>query len=482
MPTYATPTPSVWWGTRTEARDVITTDTPTAADDLLRVDGSAGAFTITLPPAGALAGKRLTLLRTEGSANSVTVDANGAETIGSSASTTLDGEGKSVTVQAREDGSGWDHLSEFLSVHGPALVIESDAPADALTLNATYVAIGGTGSSGTMRFNLSTGTLGVGDGPHSAYRVAATSAGTGAYLANDVPNGDWPFIFDAASGSGLQGIDVNSGDGRLRLRDSGGTEGVRITPNGDSYLLGGDLGLGTSGPDEKLHLEDAGDTWVHIESTGASNVGLRLTMANGSQDVLRLDSNNNLIMANTSGTHSGDFFFDSENDWHWRLGGSTTYMRLDSAGSLGLGTAPTASEIFAINPGSIDGITVSGLGSNKWGIKMINGTQTNGAGIATSGANGTQLLLREGLATAVRIYSNSTASYLNGGGGLVLGSTSIDANALLEVSSTAKGIMFPRMTTTQRNAMTSPNNALVIYNTSVNKFQGRAGGAWVDLH
>lgn len=38
------------------------------------------------------------------------------------------------------------------------------------------------------------------------------------------------------------------------------------------------------------------------------------------------------------------------------------------------------------------------------------------------------------------------------------------------------------ITTTQRNAISSPNNGMMIYNSSTNKFQGYAGGAWVDLH
>lgn len=57
-----------------------------------------------------------------------------------------------------------------------------------------------------------------------------------------------------------------------------------------------------------------------------------------------------------------------------------------------------------------------------------------------------------------------------------------DASAKLEVASTTGGILFPRMTTTQRDAISSPTDGLVIFNTTAAKLQVRAGGAWVDLH
>jgi hypothetical protein len=52
----------------------------------------------------------------------------------------------------------------------------------------------------------------------------------------------------------------------------------------------------------------------------------------------------------------------------------------------------------------------------------------------------------------------------------------------LEVTSTTGGVLFPRMTTVQRDAISSPANGLVLYNTTTNKLQVRAAGVWVDLH
>lgn len=66
--------------------------------------------------------------------------------------------------------------------------------------------------------------------------------------------------------------------------------------------------------------------------------------------------------------------------------------------------------------------------------------------------------------------------------GAVVAANASTGSATFEVNSKVGGILFPRMTTTQRNAMISPADGLVIYNSTTAKLQVRAGGAWVDLH
>ena len=52
----------------------------------------------------------------------------------------------------------------------------------------------------------------------------------------------------------------------------------------------------------------------------------------------------------------------------------------------------------------------------------------------------------------------------------------------VEVSSTTGGVIMPRMTTTQRNAIASPANGEMVYDTDLNKFYGYANNAWTALH
>jgi hypothetical protein len=52
------------------------------------------------------------------------------------------------------------------------------------------------------------------------------------------------------------------------------------------------------------------------------------------------------------------------------------------------------------------------------------------------------------------------------------------ASAALTVTSTTQGLLFPRMTETQRDAISAPAAGLVIYNTTTNKLNLRVAAAW----
>jgi trimeric autotransporter adhesin len=63
-----------------------------------------------------------------------------------------------------------------------------------------------------------------------------------------------------------------------------------------------------------------------------------------------------------------------------------------------------------------------------------------------------------------------------------IGTTTPDASALLEVKSTNKGILVPRMTLAQRNAIASPAQGLLIYQTNVTQgFYFYNGSTWIAL-
>jgi hypothetical protein len=57
-----------------------------------------------------------------------------------------------------------------------------------------------------------------------------------------------------------------------------------------------------------------------------------------------------------------------------------------------------------------------------------------------------------------------------------INTTTPDPSAMLDITSTTSGVLLPRMTTTQRDAIVTPKKGLTIYNTTTDKFQGYATG------
>jgi hypothetical protein len=65
-------------------------------------------------------------------------------------------------------------------------------------------------------------------------------------------------------------------------------------------------------------------------------------------------------------------------------------------------------------------------------------------------------------------------------GALGLGA-SVNSKAVVDMVSTTKGALLPRMTTAQRDAITSVPTGLLIYNTTTNEFNVYTGSAWFGL-
>lgn len=65
--------------------------------------------------------------------------------------------------------------------------------------------------------------------------------------------------------------------------------------------------------------------------------------------------------------------------------------------------------------------------------------------------------------------------------GFYAGSGTMNASAIGQFDSTNKGFLFPRMTTTQRNAISSPTTSLVIFNTTTGEYNYWNGSAWTTF-
>ena len=116
-------------------------------------------------------------------------------------------------------------------------------------------------------------------------------------------------------------------------------------------------------------------------------------------------------------------------------------------------------------------------------VLKYNGTQwVNGTDAGTTGNPFNQNL---NTTDQVEFVATTADEYRLGGSGTptLESETDVFISAVGKVKIITKSpFKLASMTTAERDALAGVENGDMIYNTSVNKFQGRAAGAWVDLH
>jgi hypothetical protein len=81
------------------------------------------------------------------------------------------------------------------------------------------------------------------------------------------------------------------------------------------------------------------------------------------------------------------------------------------------------------------------------------------------------------------VIENTTTRLVATTGGVAVNSNYAFANSssILDVASTTKGFLPPRMTTTQKNAISSPASGLMVYDTTLNQMSYYNGTSWVNF-
>ena len=101
--------------------------------------------------------------------------------------------------------------------------------------------------------------------------------------------------------------------------------------------------------------------------------------------------------------------------------------------------------------------------------------------VQIGGNNAYSLDATNGHVWRTALSGGAALARLDTGGSLSIGngSTAANASSILDLTSTTKGLLLPRMTTTQVNAIVTPANGLLVYNTTIDHFCGYQAGAWV---
>jgi hypothetical protein len=196
--------------------------------------------------------------------------------------------------------------------------------------------------------------------------------------------------------------------------------------------------------------------------------------------------------------------------------GSSFTNRFTSAGRLLLGTTSESTFLLDVNgTAKVSGLFTIGLGISGPSNTYFDGpSQTGNLFIRYTSVDLPSITLTQGDSSCLRVKANSTfttgvglefayvgvqnlgyiygydrntgsgkALSLNGIGNsnVIVGGIIDVASAQLQISSTTKGFLPPRMTTTQKNAIGTPAAGLMVFDTTLVKLCVYSGTAWETI-
>jgi hypothetical protein len=320
---------------------------------------------------------------------------------------------------------------------------------------------------------------------------------------------------------------------RLAVRDSVGGGGG--TPGGGTYSIQYNLaganagrstfvfdtvnarvGIGTASPAQQLHTTSTGgaNSGIRIESSTAASYSL-LQLNNNTTEFAQLFLGGTTFtspFASTTGLFAygvGGLAFGGSSGLIKFLNAANAELARFRSGGLSLGTTAGTSLLHlglnnnaSVNTGIRVNNTNAGvtayspieLLNNNSNLSQIfltssgwtpaNGVRASGGGWNNDGAGGLSFVAQNA-AGDITFHTNTSFAErlrIDQNGGVSVGSSAdAVASSILDLTSTTKGVLFPRMTTVQKAAIATPVSGLVVYDTTLNKLCVYTGAAWETI-
>jgi hypothetical protein len=332
----------------------------------------------------------------------------------------------------------------------------------------------------------------------TATRYSITKQGTGNRLTiqgnSPLSTNDMGIMIDAlqntlrtywGSSFNSRGFSCDFTNNIYRLGNVSGTVGEQ----GIYINATGQVGIGTTSPSNELHVVTGNVDGIRVESSGSGYLetgktgGARYRWANDYTSLNMLELQYGAAGA-TPTTNRMSVFSNGniaigtniDQGYGFYVNGTTTIggteLRLNNAttGTINLYSATPIINFFS-------------SGGYTFGRSSTVMTWNSGGSISMQigGNNAYSLDATNGHVWRTATSGGAALARLDTGGSLSIGNAANAANAssILDLTSTTKGFLLPRMTTTQVNAIATPANGLLVYNTTIDHFCGYQAGAWV---